>query len=618
MRERKDNARQRIFSRRAMMILGGQAVLGAGLAARMYDLSVQKGQTYKLLADRNRLSLRFLPPPRGRIVDRFGAELASNRPDYQVHVVPEQTTDLVGTLAKLGQLIRITPADRRRVLSKARRQRSFLPILVRDNLTWEDFAAINVASVEISGIQPRTGLSRYYPDGASVGHLVGHVGSVPEAQMSDDPLLRLPNFKVGREGLERSFDDRLRGKAGTQRVEVNVRGRVVREIDRQDPMAGDDLPLTIDRELQVTATKLIGESAGSAVVLDIANGDILAMASAPSFNPNVMARSISRHDWQALLGDPRAPLVHKSISGQYPPGSTVKMIVALAGLEAGIIDPADEVYCSGRYPLGDNVFHCWKRGGHGKTNLHRSLVESCDTYYYHVARDVGIERIAKMARRFGLGERLGVPVRGEASGRVPDPDWKYMMTGEGWRGGETLNVSIGQGDSLATPLQLAVMVARLVTGRVIRPRLLREKKVEAAEPLGIDRSHLDLMMAAMTDVVAARKGTAHSSKIKDPVFDFAGKTGTSQVRRISIAERRSGIKSNADLPWKQRDHGLFVGFAPVANPQYAISIVVEHGGGGATAAAPLARDILAFAQARDVLGRQLVDLPPVTPLVRSS
>jgi len=452
----------------------------------------------------------------------------------------------------------------------------------------------------LPGVTPEVGLSRRYPQGADYAHVVGYVGPVSERDLeridAPDQLLLIPRFQIGKIGLEARQEDLLRGKAGTKRVEVNASGRVMRELDRVEGEAGADVQITIDNDLQsYVHARLSGESA-AAVVMDCETGDLLACASAPSFDPNLFVRGISVADYQALLDNKYRPLPNKAVQGMYPPGSTFKMVTALAALEAGQVDINETVYCPGHLEVSGRRFHCWKRAGHGNMDLHGSLVESCDVYYYDIALRTGIDKISAMARRLGLGVPFDLPLTSVAAGLMPDRDWKLTNRGEDWVIGDSVNASIGQGFVLSTPLQLAVMTARLATNRAITPRLIKsidgvEQPVRPPEDLALNENILREVRKAMFDVSNHRRGTAYSSRIIEDAFRMAGKTGTSQVRNITAAERARGVTRNADLPWERRDHALYVNYAPYDAPRIAVAVVVEHGGGGSTAAAPIARDI---------------------------
>jgi len=429
-------------------------------------------------------------------------------------------------------------------------------------------------------------------------------------------LLRLPGFRIGKSGIERTIDKPLRGKAGASRVEVNAYGRVIRELQRNEGMPGDDAILTLDMDIQTFATNRVQGESASVVVMDIHNGDIYALVSAPGFDPNLFNVGISRTDWKALVENPYKPLTNKVIQGQYPPGSTFKPVTALATLAHGVASPDETVFCSSVMTLGNHQFHCWKKGGHGRVNLHLGIKYSCDIYFYEMARRLGVDRIADMAKRMGLGEDYGLELPNVKDGNVPTSGWKLATTGVSWQQGETLITGIGQGYLLATPLQLAVMTARLANGgKKVVPHLLRSVGSRSftkadAEDLKIDPSHLAAVMGGMNGVSNEVGGTAFGSRIADlGDLTLAGKTGTAQVRRITMAERDRGVLKNEELPWIQRDHALFVAFAPVSAPQYAICVVVEHGGGGSKVAAPIARDIM-----RETLIRDPARKPALAPI----
>ncbi|MCW8836279.1 MAG: penicillin-binding protein 2 [Rhodospirillales bacterium] len=609
----RDSDRFKLFSRRAALLGGGQALLLSGLVARMYYLQVVESDRYKTLADENRINFRLLPPPRGRILDRNGLHLAVNQQNYRVVLIREQTPDIAKTLQALGALIRISKSDQKRILREVKRKRSFVPVTVRENLTWEEVARIEVNTPDLPGVMIDVGQSRNYPDGADMAHVLGYVAAVSEAELTGDPLLELPGFRIGKAGVEKVHDLALRGSGGTSQIEVNALGRVIREISRREGEPGADVHLSIEKDIQKAASIRMGEESASAVVMDIHTGEVLALASTPSFDPNAFDKGLSAEDWRALTNNPRAPFSNKAIAGQYSPGSTFKMVVALAALEKGVISPSQRVFCQGHTELGDAKFHCWKRDGHGLMDMSAAISQSCDVYFYEIARRTGIERIASMARRFGMGETLNLDLPGESKGLVPDPAWKRATVGGPWHPGETLLAGIGQGYILTTPLQLAVMMSRLVNGgRAVFPRLTHsvtgvpeDVPRETPDNLGVNPAYLKIIRDAMAAVVNDPSGTAYRSRIDTPGMTIGGKTGTSQVRRISRAEREVGVVKNEDLPWEQRDHALFVGYGPIESPRYAISVVVEHGGSGSRAAAPVARDIL-----REVIRRDPVSAPP--------
>ena len=591
----------RRLTRRALLIGTAQFALMGGLALRMRSLQLEQAEEYRLLAEENRINIRLLPPARGLIYDREGRVVADNEQNYRIVMIREDAGDVEQVLQKLGELITLDPDRLEKAREEMARRSPFVPVTVAERVNWDEIARVTVNAPALPGIVPEVGLSRKYPYGSDLAHVIGYVGPVSDYDLNriddQDPLLQIPRFQIGKTGVENKLERALRGSAGTQQIEVNALGRVMRELDRREGNPGSDIQLTIDTRLQsYIEARLEGESA-SAIVIDVENGDLLACASAPSFDPNLFVRGISVPDWQGLNEDPYRPLAAKAVQGTYPPGSTFKMITALAAYEEGLLDPEETVFCGGFVEVSGNRFHCWKPGGHGNVNLHESLKQSCDTYYYEICQKVGIEKISEMARRFGLGIQHEVPLSAVAAGLAPDRDWKLRVRGTQWRVGDTVNASIGQGDVLASPLQLAVMTARLATGRSVTPRLIHsidgvETPSGRGTSLGINENALRRIRAALDDVSNHNRGTAFGSRITDQENRLAGKTGTSQVRRITQAERDAGITSNEDLPWERRDHALFVSYAPAEAPRFAVSVVVEHGGSGSGAAAPIARDVM--------------------------
>jgi penicillin-binding protein 2 len=602
----KDRSRYATFSRRALILSGGMGAVFAVLAGRLYQLQIVDGGLYMTRAESNRISDRVLAPPRGRILDRFGVVVASNRRNYRTLIVPEQTASLERTLELLSRVIPLADHQRERVLEEASTGKSFTPIVAAENLSWEDFARLNLDLPYLDGVSTDVGETRDYPFGDELSHVLGYVARVSREDIEEaerpDPLLTLPGFRIGKRGVERAFEDHIRGSAGTSRVEVNAYGRVIQELQRDEGKPGGDIYLTIDRELQAYAhERLKGESA-ACTVMDVASGDVLALVSSPGYDPNAFNVVLTTAEWNALTEDPYKPLMNKVIYGVYPPGSTFKVAVALAALESGLITPETVYPCNGRVSLGNYHFHCWRRGGHGMVNLHLGLKYSCDCYFYEVARKIGIEAIHDAAIRMGLGAPTGIELPGERAGLVPTRAWKQENFNEAWQQGETLIAGIGQGYLQTTPLQLCTMVARLAGGHRVSPRIVhRDGAAPAPAPLGYSEEVLAPVRAGLDGVMNEPGGTAYGSRIPEPEFAFAGKTGTAQVRRITAAERAAGVRSNAQLPWELRDHALFVAYAPVVNPRYAISIVIEHGSSGSGAAAPVARDILRYAQQRDLL-----------------
>lgn len=599
----------KLITRRGLMLGAAQLGFAGLLVGRMRYMQIEQADQYRMLADQNRINIRLLPPARGLIYDRKGVLIAGNEQNYRIVMVREDAGDPEAVLGRLGNLVWLDPDETEKALTEMKRRSPFVPVTIADRVSWEDVAEVAVNAPALPGVTPEMGLSRFYPLGSDFAHIIGYVGPVSDYDLermeNPDPLLQIPRFQIGKTGVEAAMEENLRGSAGTSRVEVNAVGRVMRELDREEGIPGDNLQLTVNHALQnFCEARLLGESAAT-VIIDPRNGDILALASAPTFDPNKFVRGISAKDYKALLEDPYRPLPNKSTQGIYPPGSTFKMVTALAALEAGLIKPDDTFTCRGFTEVGSRRFHCWSRGGHGRVDLVRSLRESCDVYYYELSQIVGIERIAVMARKLGLGARYDLPLSSVAEGVVPDRIWKAQSGKGDWLIGDTLNATIGQGYVLASPLQLAVMTARIASGTRIEPRLVRavdgvEQPVRGLEPLDINPVHLEVVRQGMYEVVNGQRGTGGSSRVVAEGLRMAGKTGTSQVRNITAAERARGVTSNDDLPWERRDHALFVGYAPHDAPEIAVSVVVEHGGGGSTAAAPIARDVLLAAIYDDV------------------
>ncbi len=598
-----------LLTRRGVVLGGIQLGFMGVLGLRMRQMQVEEADSYRLLAEENRINVRLIPPSRGIIYDRHGVPVAQNAQNYRIIIVREDAGDVDETIAKVRRLVDLDEADLERSLKEMYRRSPFVPITLADQLTWDDIAEVAINAPALPGITPDVGLSREYPLGEDFAHIVGYVGPVSDYDLSKiedpDPLLQIPKFQIGKIGVETKLETDLRGRAGTRRIEVNAGGRVMRELSRDEFTPGRDIQLTIDHGLQNYAqARLAGESAG-AVVIDVETGDLLAMASAPSFDPNLFVRGISSKDYGELRENIYKPLFNKTVQGLYPPGSTFKMMTGLAALRAGAIGPKETVYCPGYMSLGGRRFHCWKRGGHGHVDLNDALTQSCDVYFYEAAQRAGVDVLAELCNEFGLGVHHDLPMSAVREGIIPSTKWKAQVRGERWNPGETLNTAIGQGDVLTSPLQLAVMAARIASGRQIVPRLIKSVdgiEVPAAEapPMNVSKLHLDMVRHGMWSVSNGRRGTARRSRIVADGIEMAGKTGTSQVRNITAAERARGVTRNDQLPWERRDHGLFVCFAPYDKPKYAVATIVEHGGGGSTAAAPPARDILLYALYGDV------------------
>ena len=585
------------ITRRGLVLGAAQLGVAGVLGWRMRQMQVEQADEFRLLAEENRINMRLIAPGRGLIFDRNGIPIAENAQNYRIVIVREDAGDVDAALARLRQLIYVDDDELQRARREIDRRSSFVPVTVTDQRSWEDIATVSVNAPALPGITPDVGLTRSYPLGQDYAHVVGYVGPVSDYDLSriddDDPLLQIPKFQIGKTGVEQKYERRLRGKAGARQIEVNAAGRVMRELGRDDGQRGAALQLTVESRLQnFVEARLALDNSASAVVMDVRTGDLLAVGNAPSFDPNKFVRGISVAEYGRLTGNTYRPLANKAVQGAYPPGSTFKMMVALAALEADMLSPSETIWCGGYKTLGNRRFHCWKRGGHGHVDLEESLQQSCDVFYYELAQRAGIDRIAAMSRRFGHGQRFDVPMSAVTAGAMPDRTWIRETYGQEWRQGDSLNAAIGQGYVLSSPLQLAVMTARIASGTQIAPRLVKtidsvETPVVGTEPLGVDPAHLDLVRNGMFAVSNSIRGTAYRSRIDNEAIRLAGKTGTSQVRSVLV--------SNSDVPWEERDHALFVAFAPHENPRYAVSVVIEHGGGGSAAAAPVARDIMLFA-----------------------
>jgi penicillin-binding protein 2 len=594
---REEERRRGVFTRRALALGLGQLGLFGLLATRLYRLQSEDGERYATLAEENRVSARLIPPPRGRVLDREGRVVAGNRLNWRALLVAEQTQDVGATLETFSRIVPLQEHERARIERELRRRRRFVPVTVREFLSWEEMARIEVNAPDLPGILIDVGTTRLYPEAEHLAHLVGYVAPPAERDMDGDPLLELPGIRVGRAGLERYHDQVLRGRAGAVQLEVNAVGRVIRELERQEGVPGQDVQISVDAELQKAIRGKIEEGT-SVVVLDVRNGEVLAMASQPSFDPNLFNAGVSAAQWREWTRNRATPLINKATNGLYAPGSTFKMIVALAALEARVVTPGERVNCPGFMDLGDTRFHCWSRHGHGSVDMRGGIKLSCDVYFYELAKRTGIDRIAAMANRFGLGVDLDIELPGTRRGLVPTRAWRQAQ-GKPWALGDTVVHGIGQGFYQLTPLSLATMAARLASGRAVQPHLTRSiggrpvrgARTEEWPSLGIPERDLRLMREGMWAVVNEEGGTARIGRLPAPLGVMAGKTGSVQVRRVTREQRERGFKVE-NQPREWRPHALFVAYAPYDNPLYAISVVVEHGMSGAGAAAPLARDVM--------------------------
>ena len=602
------------FSRRAIVLGAAQGAVAVALASRMTWLAVIENQRYQLLAESNRVNLTMIPPRRGWIIDRYGHPIANNRTDFRVDIIPDrlpkEQTDQV--LKLLQQLLSLPPEQVARIQTDLKRAAGFQPVQVAENLDWDRFAAIQVRLPELPGVAPTRGYSRSYPAGPAVAHLTGYVGaaSAEQYKQTKNPLFITPGFKIGKDGLEKALEEKLRGEPGAKRVEVTAHGKLVRELATRQDVPGHNQRLTIDAGLQEYAARRLGTNSGSAVVIDITNGDLLAFVSMPAYDPNSFSDGISHLEWKMLSDNDHVPLMNKVLQGLYPPGSTVKPMNGLALLRAGV-SPDDRISCGGALRVGNGIFHCHKRSGHGPLNLKQAIMASCDIYFYEMVRRLGYDQVAPVARVMGLGQKFDLPFSTQRYGTVPDSAWKRKKYKADWTVADSLNASIGQGYVLANPIQLAVMASRIASGRALHPRIVMSGNAPVANPLPLDPQHLAYIRDAMYGVVN-QGGTGGRARLNIPGVSLGAKTGTAQVRRITMAERAGGVRSNASLPFKMRDHALFICFAPVENPKYAAAIVLEHGGHTVTNldTPGIGRDIITYLLDRDRALKSLAEVEP--------
>lgn len=592
-----DDEIKQTFTRRALLLGGVQGLLLTTVIGRLYQLQILSGDHYQALSDKNRIHVRLIPPSRGQILDRAGRILATNSKSYRAVIVRDQAEDWQQLLKDVQPRLILSDDEIKRISTEIRRKPRFVPVTLKDHITWEEVAHLELHLHDLPGITIESGQSRRYLYPFETCHVLGYVASPSEQDLDGDPLLELPGFRIGKSGIEKMYDLTIRGKPGLKQVEVNATRRVVRELSTTQSTPGEELKLTLDLELQrAVAQRLAQEESAAAVVMDIRDGAVLSYLSSPGYDNNLFVDGISKTDWQGLLDHPRHVLMNKPLAGQYSPGSPFKMIVALAALEAGVITPQTSVCCIGHVMLGDHPFHCHRKGGHGTVTLENAIAYSCDVYFYHIASIMGIDAIADMAKRFGFGAPTGIDLPGEKSGLVPSRSWKRMVMGKGWSMGETFNASIGQGYVLATLMQLANMTAMLANGGKHLTPYIVQKPDNPERFIKVNPKHLELVLSGMNKVVNMPGGTSFNYRITTPGMEMAGKTGTTQVRRISEKDRKAGITSTASKPWHHREHALFVGYAPVHAPRFAAAVLVEHGGSGGKVAAPIGRDILMSSQ----------------------
>lgn len=589
---------KRLFTRRTVVF--GAAGIGAMgvLVGRLYYLQFLRAEEYKTLAEGNRVKLSLIAPVRGLLLDRKGLPLASNQKNFRLFLDPQTASDPAEVLKSLSTVIKLSDDRIAQVLEDIHSTRYPPPQMLKDHLSWDELSQFEFYKLNYPEVYVDIGQTRFYPLADKAAHLLGYVAAVDKNKTEDkaelQKLSRLPDFKIGKTGIEEMLEQKLQGQAGTRQTEVNVHGLGVRELGRKEGKQGADIRLTIDYKLQEYAAARLGKESAAAVVMNVHNGDVLTLTSMPAFDPNSFSKGITSKYWGELQANLRNPLMNKAVSGQYPPGSTFKLSMALAALDARVVSPSATVFCNGHFMYGNHNFTCWKTSGHGTVSMREAIEQSCDVYFYTMAERLGIDNIADMARKLGMGKSHGLLPQ-EKNGIVPDDNWKRGRYGQSWLGGDTISVGIGQGYVISTPLQMAVMAARIANGGfMVKPRLLADEKVPDFEPLGVSQDHISAVHEGMNAVCNSPHGTAFAHRIKDERFLMAGKTGTSQFKKL-VAH---GIVQE-HIPWEQRYHAWFVGFAPVAQPKYAAAVIVEHGGGGAAAAAPIVSDILLKIQAMD-------------------
>ncbi len=610
--------KSRLITRRMFILSAAKISVFFALVARLFYLQISENIKYRSLSDKNRLREWKVVPQRGIIEDYFGNKVASNTQVFQLHMMPEDVPNFEVLFFKLSKIIKFDERKKRNLLKRLKKRRPWQPIIISDNLTWAEFSKLNVFLHDLQGIKPIVSVARKYFEDGSTSHLIGYVSDVSQKDLKNSELLRAintPGLKTGKNGLEKSLNEEIIGFPGLQRFEVNAYGKRIKELKYIQGKAGINYRLTIDQEVQKYASEMLKEKSGSVCVMDIYTGDIIASVSSPTFNANEFVHGIREEYWKELIQNKKKPLINKAFAGLYPPGSTIKPIVALSALENDVISPKKIVRCTGSIEMYGQTYHCWKEKGHGYMTLRSAIKQSCDVYFYEVARRLGVDRLSITAKQFGLGKKVLGLLNEEKSGLVPDTKWKLKHTGKGWVLGETLISGIGQGYFQSTPLQLCLMMSQLANGGYeIKPRIIddkyalqtiidawREEFTYKNNDINFNNSKLvklyknqeniKFVLDALYGATNEPMGTSYRSRLTQSEYMFAGKTGTSQIRRITAEERELNLKQK-DLPYERRDHALFIAFAPYKNPRYAFSVVVEHGGSGSSGAAPIAKRVI--------------------------
>ncbi|MDC0863280.1 penicillin-binding protein 2 [Candidatus Pelagibacter sp.] len=616
-----------IINRRMFIIGAAKLIIFGGIVVRLFSLQINDNKKYLTLSDKNRIREWKLPPTRGNIVDYFGNVIAGNLKVYQLHVIPEQVENFNYLISRLKAILQLSNKRVEKIKKKKTQLKPWESLIISENLSWDEFAKINNYLYELAGVKPVMTISRDYPFSDIYTHVLGYVSQPNENDILANEIIQekfVPGIKIGKLGLEKTLENDLIGVNDIQRYEVNAYGKRINQLEYQKGKQGLKIRITLDTEVQKLSAELMQGKAGSVSVMDIYTGEIIAMYSSPSYNPNSFLFGISQDEWQLIRNNPLKPLINKTLSGLYSPGSTLKPIVALSALENGIMDTDFKVKCEGKMELHGQTFHCWKEKGHGWMSLNNAMKQSCDTYFYEIARKLGVDKLKVTADKFGLGKKvLGEYFENEKAGQFPDTRWKIDELGKGWVLGETLITGIGQGYTQTTPLQLCLMTAQIANGGYkIKPKILTDdneltsnqikKAMEDSNlnnsniPLFDNQKNIKIIQEAMFSSTNELRGTSYKSRIDDPKYQFAGKTGTAQVKRISKRERELDLKT-FQIPYKERDHALYVAFGPYKNPRYALSIIVEHGGSGSSAAAPMATKLFKLIVDRHQYRKKLPD-----------
>ena len=594
-----DNVKKLNSINRRMFITGSlKFFIMVGIVSRLFFLQVKENKKYLTLSDKNRIREWKLAPVRGEFHDYFGNVIAGNFEAYQLHVIPEQVENFKYVIYRLKDLLELSDSEFKKVLKKKKESKPWETLIVSNNLSWDKFSKINNHLYDLNGVKPVISISRNYPFDENFTHIIGYVSQANEQDIENTELIKknfVPGLKVGKIGLEKSFEEKLIGTNDIERYEVNAYGRRISQLEFQKGKKGQTLKLTVDTEIQKLANELLKDKAGSICVMDIFTGEVIAMHSSPSFDPNLFVFGISQDNWQIIRNDPMKPLLNKTLQGRYSPGSTLKPIVALSALENGIINTNFTVRCTGKTEMYDQTYHCWKKEGHGYVSLRNAMKMSCDTYFYEIARKLGVDKLSETAKKFGLGKKVFDNLfEIEKDGLIPNTQWKKNALGKGWLLGETIITGIGQGYIQTTPIQLCLMTAQIANGGYkIYPKIVIDDKdkIKPSDyytPLYKNSRNIKIIQDAMFGSTNEVMGTSYRSRIDNPKYQFAGKTGTAQVKKITERERELDLKTS-EIPYEQRDHALYIAYGPYVNPRYALSIVVEHGGNGSTTAAPMAK-----------------------------